>query len=233
MKNRKTKILLVEDDKNLGTILKEYLVVKGFEVVHSFNGEEGLNEFKNDNYDICLLDVMMPKVDGFTFARKIQNQSDVPFIFVTAKSLIEDKIEGFKIGADDYIVKPFSMEELILRINAVLKRKGKPNHENDRREFQLGNYIFNYENRLLKLNKDEQKLTSREAELLYLLCRNQNELMQRSTALSTIWKNETYFTSRSMDVYITKLRGYLKNDPNIKILNIHGTGYKLIVDEAV
>ncbi len=225
-----TRILLVEDDLNLGTILKEYLGVKGFEVVHCLNGDEGYRTFSRNRFDICIIDVMMPKMDGFTLAGKIKEISPVPFIFVTAKSMLEDKIVGFKLGADDYITKPFSMEELILRINAVIKRNDRSEGIRGHSEFEIGKYLFNFDTRSLCLDRKEQKLTSREAELLKLLCQKQNELLERGEALRKIWKDDSYFTSRSMDVYITKLRSYLKGDPSIQIVNVHGSGFKLIVN---
>lgn len=226
----KKKILLVEDDNNLGTILNEYLCVKGFDVTHCVNGEEGLHAFNSGKHDICIVDVMMPKMDGFTLAKKIRAAGTVPIIFLTAKSMTNDKIEGFQIGADDYVTKPFSMEELVLRINAILKRTLKQHEEINKNGYAIGSYIFNYEKRILLLKEKVQKLTTREAELLKLLCENKNNLLERSTALVKIWKNESYFTSRSMDVYIAKLRGYLKNDPEIQIINVHGTGFKLVAE---
>ena len=224
------KILLVEDDNNLGTIVKEYLDVKGFEVTHCLNGEEGLKKFKDNEFDLCLIDVMMPKLDGFTLAKKIRSSGSTPFVFLTAKSMLNDKIEGFNLGADDYVTKPFSMEELILRINAILKRANRVEVENVSDEYKIGSYKFNYQKRILNFKNKGQKLTSKETELLKLLCENKNNLLERSTALLKIWKDESYFTSRSMDVYIAKLRGYLKNDPKIQIVNIHGTGFKLLVE---
>ncbi len=230
MNSEKTTILLVEDDSNLGTILKEYLVVKDFNVTHVFNGEEGLKAFQEDSFDICVLDVMMPKMDGFTLAKKIVSiNSQMPFLFLTAKALTDDKLHGLKIGADDYITKPFSMEELILRIKAILKRTSKHQESVLSKAHSIGNYIFDYENRLLKYNTMESKLTSKESELLNLLCMNKNKVLNRSEALQLVWKEDNYFTARSMDVYITKLRGYLKADPSIEIVNVHGTGFKLHV----
>jgi DNA-binding response OmpR family regulator len=230
MSKPKVKILLVEDDANLGTILKEYLIVKNFDVVHSLNGEDALKVFSKNKFDICLLDVMMPKIDGFTLANSIRSISDTPFIFLTAKSMLDDKLEGLKLGADDYITKPFSMEELILRINAVLKRSLRHNENHSKTEIQIGNYKFNFDTRTLCLESRRQKLTSKEAELLNLLCIKKNELLERTEALKKIWKDDSYFTSRSMDVYVTKLRNYLKGDPRIQIINVHGSGFKLIID---
>ena len=226
----KNRILLVEDDNNLGSILTEYLTVKGFEVKHCLNGEDGFTTFKQNEYDLCLIDVMMPKLDGFSLAKKIRNSSGIPFIFLTARSMLNDKIEGFQIGADDYVTKPFSMEELILRVNAILKRTSRIVEQKEKNSYKLNTYSFNYEKRILSSKVNEQKLTSKEAELLKLLCDNKNNLLERSYALMKIWKDESYFTSRSMDVYITKLRSYLKNDPKIQIVNVHGTGFKLVIE---
>jgi two-component system OmpR family response regulator len=227
--NKRTKILLVEDDLNLGTLLCEYLSVKGFQVMLAFNGEDGFKQFKDSKFDICLLDVMMPKMDGFTLAKKIRSiDKQIPFLFLTAKSLIEDKVEGFKIGADDYVTKPFSMEELIMRINAILTRSKNHLNENESNEFTIGLYMFNYNKRMLTCRDNQQRLTSKECELLRLLCINENRILERTEALTRIWKDDNYFTARSMDVYITKLRNYLKDDHNIELINVHGTGFKLI-----
>ncbi len=230
MTGNRTKILLVEDDLNLGTILKEYLGVKGFDVVHCLNGEDAQIIFNQSKFDLCVIDIMMPKVDGFTLAESITEVSQTPFIFVTAKSLLDDKLTGFKLGADDYITKPFSMEELILRINAVLKRSSRIANSLEKSEYKIGSYHFNFDKRTLTIKNSEQKLTSKEAELLKMLCQNRNELLERSAALKKIWKDESYFTSRSMDVYITKLRNYLKADSKIQIVNVHGAGFKLIIE---
>lgn len=227
----KVKLLLVEDDVNLGTILREYLAVKGFEVEHSFNGEDGFKMFNGGGFDICILDVMMPKLDGFTLAKQIRKiDANVPIVFLTAKTMAQDKIEGFKLGADDYITKPFNAEELLFRINAILKRT-KPSangSESSTHLFTLGSYSFDYNKRILSTEKKEQKLTTKEAELLRLLCVNANKSLERTFALKTIWNDDNYFTARSMDVYIAKLRSYLKDDESIEIVNQHGSGFKLI-----
>jgi DNA-binding response OmpR family regulator len=173
---------------------------------------------------------MMPKVDGFTLAESIRAGSQTPFIFVTAKSLLDDKLTGFKLGADDYITKPFSMEELIMRINAVLRRSSRIDNSLEKSEYKIGNYNFNFDKRTLAIKNSEHKLTAKEAELLKMLCMHRNELLVRSDALKKIWKDESYFTSRSMDVYITKLRNYLKADSRIQIVNVHGEGFKLIIE---
>lgn len=224
------KLLLVEDDINLGTVMKEYLSVKGFFVDHAKNGVDGLVTFHKSNYDLLILDIMMPQMDGLTMAAKIRgSNSDVPIIFLTAKTMQNDKIEGFKIGADDYITKPFNTEEMLLRINAVLKRSRKKEsvakHES---VFTIGSYKFDYNRRLLTIDDKRSKLTSKEAELLKILCSNKNEVTERNLALKTIWGDDNYFTSRSMDVYIVKLRNYFKDDESIEITNLHGVGFKLI-----
>lgn len=227
----KVKLLLVEDDINLGTILREYLSVKEFEVEHAYNGEDGFTKFKENKFDICILDVMMPKLDGFSLARQIRKMdTNIPIVFLTAKNLAHDKIEGFKLGADDYITKPFNAEELLFRINAILKRV-KPasgGGEGSTAFFTLGKYTFDYNKRILSAGGKDQKLTTKEAELLRLLCVNVNNPLERNFALKTIWNDDNYFTARSMDVYIAKLRSYLKEDDTIQIVNLHGSGFKLI-----
>ena len=227
----KTKILLCEDDENLGTLLCEYLIAKGFDAVLCPDGEVGFREFQKDKYDICILDVMMPKKDGFTLAGEIrQINSQVPIIFLTAKTMKEDILEGFKIGADDYITKPFSMEELVFRIEAILRRvRGKKNKESS--VYHIGRFTFDTQKQLLVIGDKQTKLTTKENELLALLCSHANEILQRDFALKTIWIDDNYFNARSMDVYITKLRKHLKDDDQIEIINIHGKGYKLITPE--
>ncbi len=229
---QKTSILLVEDEINLGSLLKDYLVAKNFNVVLCRDGQEGFDAFTKQIFDICLLDIMLPVKDGYTLSREIR-QADkfVPIIFLTAKSLPDDKIEGFKSGADDYLTKPFNMEELLLRIKAVLKRTTtSPGLTEDDSKFQLGDYIFNSNRQTLQLGEDVRKLTSKESDLLRLLCLNQNKTLDRNTALKTVWQDDSYFNARSMDVYITKLRKYLSEDDRIEILNVHGKGFKLLVD---
>jgi DNA-binding response OmpR family regulator len=222
-------ILLIEDDKNLGALLKEFLEVKGFSITTAFNGEDALKILHKEIFSLLIIDVMMPKMDGFTLVKKIAEQEiQTPFLFLTAKAIVSDKIHGLKLGADDYITKPFSMEELILRINAILRRSST-SVDKDETQFRLGNFVFDFQERTLQINDLIQKLTSKEAELLQLLCINKNNILERTVALNKIWKNDTYFNSRSMDVYITKLRGFLKRDPSIEIVNIHGTGYKLLI----
>jgi two-component system, OmpR family, response regulator len=226
---QKTKILLAEDDENLGTLLREYLNVKGFDADWFINGEKAYKSFVKNRYDLCILDVMMPVKDGYTLAREIrQTNAEMPIIFLTAKSLKEDIIEGFKAGADDYISKPFSMEELIFRVEAVIRRTRKESATAVQSEYRIGSYQFFPHTQLLKFGSMEHKLTTKESELLKLLCVNKNSILDRNFALKTIWVDDNYFNARSMDVYIAKLRKYLKEDPHVQILNVHGKGFKLI-----
>lgn len=222
------KILLCEDDENLGMLLKEFLQAKGFNADLCKDGEIGYKTFLKNRYDLCVLDVMMPKKDGFTLAQEIRNvNSEVPIMFLTAKSIKEDVLQGFKIGADDYITKPFSMEELVMRINAVLRRvQGKKDKEVT--IYRLGKYTFDTQKQVLIDGDKTTKLTTKESELLTLLCEHLNDVLERNYALKTIWVDDNYFNARSMDVYITKLRKLLKGDPDIEIINIHGKGYKLV-----
>ena len=231
----KLKILLCEDDENLGMLLREYLQAKGYITDLCPDGEAGLEAFNSNLYDVCILDVMMPKKDGFTLATEIRNiNATVPIMFLTAKNLKDDVLAGFKIGADDYITKPFSMEELTFRIEAVLRRvRGKKIREVS--VYNIGAFVFDTRKQILSINSKQTKLTTKESELLSLLCSHKNEMLQRDYALKTIWVDDNYFNARSMDVYITKLRKHLKDDPSVEIINIHGKGYKLIVpseDEA-
>ena len=219
----RTKILLCEDDENLGTLLCEYLIAKGFDAVLCPDGEVGFREFQKDKFDICVLDVMMPKKDGFTLAQDIrQINSQVPIIFLTARVQKEDILEGFDKGADDYITKPFSMEELVKRVEAILRRvRGKRTRESTK--YKIGRYTFDTQKQLLTIGEKQTKLA--------LLCSHANEILKRNDALRTIWIDDNYFNARSMDVYITKLRKHLKDDEQVEIINIHGQGYKLIVPE--
>jgi len=231
MADNKAKILLVEDDINLGTILKDFLIIKNYDVDHVLNGVDGLNAYYNNSYELLILDIMMPKKDGFTLATEIRKlDKKTPIIFLSAKSLVEDRIKGLKMGGDDYLTKPFSSEELLLRIENIFKRvlisKQKKTNVDP---LIIGKYIFDYSRRSLNINGNVRKLTSKESELLRMLAISKNDILDRSTALDEIWYNNTYFTSRSMDVYITKLRSYLKEDPAVEIVNIHGTGFKLLV----
>ena len=230
--DEKLKILLCEDDENLGMLLREYLQAKGYQAVLCQDGEVGYREFAKGKFDIAVLDVMMPKKDGFTLTQEIrQANTEIPIIFLTARALKDDILEGFKIGADDYITKPFSMEELVLRIEAILRRvHGKK--AKDATVFRIGRFVFDAQKQLLTIGEKQTKLTTKENELLALLCAHSNEILQRDFALKTIWIDDNYFNARSMDVYITKLRKHLKDDDQIEIINIHGKGYKLIVPDA-
>ena len=232
MNDDRLKILLCEDDENLGMLLREYLQAKGFVAELCADGEAGFKAFLKTKFDICVLDVMMPKKDGFTLAQEIRSaNTDVPIIFLTAKTLKEDILERFTLGADDYITKPFSMEELVFRIEAILRRtKGKKSREST--VYRLGQFTFDTQKQLLQIGEKQTKLTTKENELLALLCSHSNEILQRDFALKTIWIDDNYFNARSMDVYITKLRKHLKDDPQIEIINIHGKGYKLITPEV-
>lgn len=226
----KIKILLVEDDPNLGQILNEYLEIKGYETVLCQDGESGFEAFRSGGFDFCILDVMMPKKDGFSLARDIRAMDKTtPLIFLTAKSMKEDTIEGLKLGADDYLTKPFSMEELLLRIKAILKRTNNNSKSKSATStYQLGELTFRYDKSVLERPSGDVKLTSRENELLKLFCDHMNETLERSVALMAIWKDDSYFNARSMDVYIAKLRKYLKEEESVHILTVHGQGFKLV-----
>lgn len=225
----KTKILLCEDDESLGMLLREYLQAKDYNVTLAPDGEAGYQLFTNEKFDLCILDVMMPKKDGFTLAQDIRKINGiVPIVFLTAKSLKEDVLEGFRIGADDYITKPFSMEEMLLRIEAIMRRiSGKRNKNGS--EFKLGSMTFDIQKQTLTTEKGIVKLTTKECDLLALLVQNANSILERNYALKTIWVEDNYFNARSMDVYITKLRKIIKDDPEVEIINIHGKGYKLVI----
>ncbi|MDB5119248.1 MAG: Transcriptional activator protein CopR [Sphingobacteriales bacterium] len=227
------KILLVEDDPNLGMLLQDYLQLKGkFDVTLCKDGEEGLKAFTKGQYDICILDVMMPKKDGFTLAKEIRKVNiNIPIIFATAKAMMEDKTEAFNLGGDDYITKPFRIEELLLRIQALLKRVSDSDKRADEQQtkFKVGKYLFDYTAQLITDGKRQQKVSTKEAELLRLLCLKKNEVLTREEALISIWHDDNYFNGRSMDVFLSKLRKYLKEDSGVEIINVHGRGYKLLV----
>ena len=226
----KKKLLLAEDDQNLGMLLSNYLNVKGFETVLCVNGKEALECFRKDSFDLCILDIMMPEIDGIRLAREIRLLNpDIPVIFLTARNQKEDVIEGFKTGADDYVTKPFSMEELMYRIEAIFRRVVEPGSHIKEDIYKIGEFRFDTLKQILTFRDQNLKLTTKESELLDLLCRHKNEVLDRNYALKTIWIDDNYFNARSMDVYITKLRKYLKADPSVKILNVHGKGYKLLV----
>jgi DNA-binding response OmpR family regulator len=225
----KVTILLAEDDTNLGQLLKSYLSAKEYDTTLATDGAEAMKIFRKDKFSLCLLDVMMPEMDGFTLAREIRTiDPHIPIIFLTAKNLKEDVIEGFKTGADDYLTKPFSMEELVYRIEAILRRSTKRATDVPAEKYTIGKYSFDVTRQLLTYQDQSRKLTTKESELLELLCRHQNEVLERNLALKSIWIDDNYFNARSMDVYITKLRKYLSKDSKVEILNIHGKGYKLL-----
>ncbi len=226
-----TKVLLVEDDPNLGMLLQEYLNLKGYKADLAPNGDEGLSLFVKNKYDICIFDVMMPKKDGFTLAKEIRmSDTEVPIIFLTAKTQKDDTLQGFRIGADDYMTKPFSMEELQARIQAILRRKqGAAGPAPSK--FSFGSFEFDHTQQTLHHNGQQNKLTGKESELLKMLCENLGRPVSRSIALKTIWGDDSYFNARSMDVYVTKLRKFLKADESIQIINLHGEGFKLVVAE--
>jgi len=227
---KKTRVLLCEDDPNLGALLKEYLNAKGFETDLATDGVEGLKSFRRSTYDFVILDVMMPLKDGFTVSKEIrEDDKHTPILFLTAKSMKEDTLEGFKAGGDDYITKPFSMDELLARMTAILRRTSAlPDNDEEAVQFHIGKYEFNYNKQKLSLDNNDIKLTTKENELMYLLCKNKNGVMERSYALKAIWGDDNYFNGRSMDVYIAKLRKHLKEDATVEIINIHGRGFKLL-----
>jgi len=227
----KPKILLVEDDPNLSLVLQDYLEMMNYDITLCRNGKEGFHVFRGGHFDLCILDIMMPVMDGFTLAEEIKKINDsIPIVFLTAKSLKEDRIKGFKLGCDDYIMKPFSTEELSLRIQAILKRcmmqAGKSLKEEEP-VYKIGQYLFDHRNMILRLEDRDRVLTRKENALLKLLYENRNQLLTREIALKSVWGNDDYFIGRSMDVFIAKLRKYLKDDPSIFITNVHGTGFKL------
>jgi DNA-binding response OmpR family regulator len=227
MKTRR--ILLAEDDHNLGILLKNYLHMKDFSTALCTNGSEAFEAFRNELFDLCILDIMMPEMDGLTLAAELRKiNPGIPIIFLTARNQKEDVLEGFRTGADDYITKPFSMEELIYRIEAILRRAVETSKQQTKECYSIGIYTFDCLKQLLMSGEKIVKLTTKESELLELLCRHKNEILERNYALKAIWIDDNYFNARSMDVYITKLRKYLKEDPSVKILNVHGKGYKLL-----
>ncbi|MFK7806918.1 MAG: response regulator transcription factor [Saprospiraceae bacterium] len=231
------KILLVEDDQNFGDVLRSYLEMHDYEVTLATDGEMGLSTYNKDNFDLGIFDVMMPKKDGFTLAKEIrEGGGTMPIIFLTAKTMKEDVLKGFKLGADDYISKPFNSEELLYRIQAILKRsQQKADPKDDIKEFNIGVYHFEFPVRILTdtRTKETAKLSPKEAQLLRMFCLKMNEVLPRSEALTKIWGEDNYFTARSMDVFVTKLRKYLKRDENIEIVNIHGNGFQLLVKDEV
>ena len=230
------KILLVEDDPNFGTVLKDYLAMNDYDVTHAKNGMEGFEKFKKEDFDLCILDVMMPYKDGFTLAKEIREKNtDVPIIFLTAKALKEDVLKGYKVGADDYFNKPFDSEVLLMKIKAIIQRKTTDTvTESKEFEFKIGNFFLNSRLRFLTYNNENPiKLSPKENDLLRLLVLHKNDLMPRELALTKIWRDDNYFTSRSMDVYIAKLRKYLGKDEEVEIINIHGEGFRLVIKSEV
>ena len=225
----KLHILLCEDEESLGMLVREYLQAKGYDAELYLDGEAGYKAFVKGEYDMCLLDVMMPKMDGFTLARELRMiNAEVPIMFLTAKNLKDDILEGFKLGADDYLTKPFSMDELVYRMEAILRRVKARNKQMAVR-YQLGRFVFDTQRQLLTIGEKSTKLTTKESELLTMLCTHMNDVLERDLALKTIWIDDNYFNARSMDVYITKLRKHLKDDPNVEITNVPGKGYRLVV----
>ncbi|MBT0608606.1 response regulator transcription factor [Aequorivita echinoideorum] len=236
METENKKILLVEDDPNFGTVLKDYLAMNDYNVTHAKNGMEGFEKFKKDDFDLCILDVMMPYKDGFTLAKEIREKNeDVPIIFLTAKAMKEDVLKGYKVGADDYLNKPFDSEVLLMKIKAIIQRKATDSIADSKQfEFEIGNFFLNSKLRFLTYMKEDPiKLSPKENELLRLLALHKNDLMPRELALTKIWRDDNYFTSRSMDVYIAKLRKYLSKDDGVEIINIHGEGFRLVVKDEV
>jgi len=226
------RILFVEDDPNLGLLLKENLDNKGFETVWCKDGDEGISTFTAREFDLCILDVMLPVKDGFTLSKEIRaRNNDIPIIFLTARSMHEDRIHGLEIGGDDYITKPFSTHELYLRINAILRRTQNRTSVQEKVK-KIGKYLFDYKKMVLLIGNDAKRLSSKEAELLYILILHKDELVPRSVILNKVWGNDDYFSAKSMDVYISKIRKMLRDDPDIEILNAYGTGFKLIVNDA-
>jgi two-component system OmpR family response regulator len=228
--NDQRTVLLLEDDANLGLILQEHLKLNGYEVTLCANGVEGSEALEAGSFDLCLVDVMMPKKDGFTFAREVRaSNNQIPLIFLTAKSLKDDRIEGFRIGCDDYITKPFSVEELQLRIEAVLRRSLPDSAKETPTQFEIGQYRFDSIRQLLEHQDETRTLTARESELLAMLCLHMNKVLEKEHALKEIWGDSSYFSGRSMDVFVSKLRKYLKHDSSVSIMSIHGRGLRLVV----
>lgn len=236
METKNKKILLVEDDPNFGTVLKDYLAMNDYDVTHAKNGMEGFEKFKKDDFDLCILDVMMPYKDGYTLAKEIRDRNEeIPIIFLTAKSMKEDVLKGYKVGADDYLNKPFDSEVLLMKIQAIIQRKATESVADSKQfEFEIGNFFLNSKLRFLTYKDQEAiKLSPKENDLLRMLALHKNDLMPRELALIKIWRDDNYFTSRSMDVYIAKLRKYLSIDDDVEIVNIHGEGFRLVVYSEV
>ncbi len=230
MKKNNSTILLVEDDQYLGIVVRDYLNLNGYTVDLAENGTKGWDFFESKKYDLCILDIMLPERDGFTIAKMIRAKNEtIPIIILTAKASMEDKLRGFKVGADDYIIKPFNIEELVFRIEVFLKRS--QNNSLTKKIYSIGRYIFDYQNLFVELEGTKRNLTQKEADLLKLLCIHKGEIIKRDEILSSVWDNDDYFTGRSLDVFISRLRKYLKDDPNIEIQNLHSVGFKLDIRE--
>lgn len=228
--SKKFNILLLEDDSNFGSVLQMHLNMLGYDVTLCVNGQDGLEQWQKGKYDLILADIMMPKMDGFTFVETVRKtDSEIPIIFLTAKSFKEDKIRGFQVGCDDYITKPFSIEELTLRMGAILRRI-KKDYTDENLTFQIGQYRFDYNRQQLIFGERIQKLTPRESDLLHILIRNKNRIVSRKQALDEIWNDDSFFAGRSMDVFVSKLRKYLKKDSSVEIVGVHGKGFRLIVE---
>lgn len=226
------KILLAEDDLNFGILLVDYLEAEGFDVKLCRDGEIALKAFQNGNYEICLLDIMMPKMDGYALAKQMRSiNNKIPILFLTAKSLKEDKVKGFDMGADDYITKPFEEEELLCRIKAIIRRVGDSAQKNETVLICLGRYVFDPKNQAIKIGAETKRITEKESEILFYLCNNKNRLVKREELLRAVWGVNDYFLGRSLDVFITKIRKYLKEDSQLKIENIHGVGFIFNVAE--
>ncbi len=231
--SKKPKILYVEDDVYLSFVTKDNLEIKGYEIDWQKDGEAAIEAFSKHEFDLCILDIMLPKLDGFSVAEAIRKENqDIPILFLSAKTMKEDRIKGLKLGADDYITKPFSIEELVLKIEVFLKRNKVKKVETQNSIAELGKFYFDFDNLELSENDNAQRLTLREAELLHLFCQNKNKLLKKEDILNSIWKDDSYFLSRSLDVFVSRLRKYLKNDGRLKIENIHGVGFIFKVEEA-
>jgi len=231
-KKNKTRLLLVEDDMNLGFVIQDTLTRNGYKVHLCRDGKEGLKYYNSNEYDLCIFDVMLPEKDGFSLAEDIRKTDDqIPIIFLSAKSMTDDKIQGFKSGGDDYVTKPFSNEELILRIEAILRRtSGQPGNREMKDVYEIGKFTFDHRVFTLTNGKEERKLTKKEAEVLRLLCMHKDQVLPRDLVLNMVWGDDTYFLGRSLDVFISKLRKYLKEDESVQIMNVHGVGFRLQCD---
>lgn len=231
MKTNTPKILLVEDDTSLGFIVSDQLKSQGYDVTLCSDGLDGFKRFNEDTYHLCILDVMMPKKDGFTLAKDIRKMNtDIPILFLTAKSMTEDKVQGFDAGGDDYLTKPFSSDELTVRVRALLKRVNILEDQADKKEFKIGTYTYDTANFILSHPEFEKKLTKKEAQILKMLCKFENQVLPREIVLNGVWGQDDYFVGRSLDVFITKLRKYLNKDESVTIENIHGIGFKLVTE---